>query len=126
MFSKLKVGDKVYVAYGGGVSCKSYHYSLTKVKRITPKKKLIVVGYNHFYSDTGKCTNSETTLHLELFTPELETELTQKKEIHNFVFKLLDEKPTYDQMLKMKEIMGWEGPIQRKPYKPKYSCVEEE
>lgn len=123
MFSKLKAGDKVYMAYGGGATHPSYSHTLVTIKKITPKKKLISIGHHHFYSDTGKSTVSDSTLHLEMWTPELETELTHRKEIVMFIFKLLDDPPTYEQMLKMKEIMNWTD-LKREVKKP--ACIFEE
>ena len=56
MFSDVKVGDKVWTAWGR-TNGQGTDYNLRTIDRITPKKNLIVVGSRHFHSTDGSSTD---------------------------------------------------------------------
>ena len=105
MFSNLKTGDKVYVGYGArGID--GYHYREYTIKNITPKNKWISVALEHFNPVDGTCIDSNSSVHLELATPEFKEELRRKEYVKHTKFKLLDlQNLTYDQAIKINELL---------------------
>lgn len=102
MFSNLEVGTPVYVGFGKR-GIQGINYTKANVTGISPVKHYIQVGSSHFKPDGSSFDGS--TYHIELATPEFEEALKQKEYIRRTQFRLLEVKPTYEQAIKINELL---------------------
>lgn len=113
-FRNLKVGDKVLLSCNACIGWVGYTtYREETVERITPSGLIVVCGMK-FKPDSGYEKARHNRSHIRLIDDEEARETMeafyQKKTVENVVnaFKVHNCVPTYEQALKIKEIMGWE------------------
>lgn len=104
MFSDVKVGDKVWTAWGR-TNGQGTDYNLRTIDRITPKKNLIVVGSRHFHSTDGSSTDIGSTYHIEKSTPEFDEFIRRKKFIKHVCCEVRGVDLTYEQAVAIHEIL---------------------
>jgi len=105
MFSNLKSGDYVYVGYGKR-GIEGYHYRLLQVKGISPKKKWISVEGGYHFNSEGTSISENSSVHLELATPEFQEALRQKTYIEHTKYRMLGLTDiTYDQAVKLNTLL---------------------
>lgn len=113
-FQNLKVGDKVLLSCKDCIGWVGYTtYREETVERITPSGLIVVCGMK-FKPDSGYEKTSRERSHICFIDDEnarkTMEDFNRKKTVENVVnaFSVHDCVPTYEQALKIKEIMGWE------------------
>lgn len=113
-FRNLKAGDKVLLSYDACIGWTVYTtYREETVEKVTPSGLIVVCGMK-FYPDSGRERKRGRCYHICHIEDEtariLMDSFNQKKTVQDVLNRFTVEKckPTYEQALKIKEIMGWE------------------